>query len=412
MFSKSRDVLIVFLSLLMLGGCGKCGNKCKHFLKENSTKVSEKTKIKVKEVDIFVDVTKSMAGFARGDAEVYKTLFSKGEGLIEELQSLYNLNVDNIKYYKFTDEITEIDYKTFTDSLVNRGYYTGLSNDYTVVFDHILEDNNQKSKLYIVITDLFQSDRDLNRIHDALREIAEKGLSVGIVGFKDFFDGVVYDIEGVEPYRYRGYRNFYLLLIGSDAAITKFISPNDTKKSRLSPDEFILFTPNPINMKINNIKGIKGGNGAYCIKVKSRRIKRLGYIKINIESKKGSFVNAANYRKFITFEARPYRSSCCSRNAKIEGKILTNNASLDVNQLIKLTNNYNTPCLSVILSPKEETRITETPEWVEDWNMEVESGEVPDSEKGDTFGLQSLVRRLYNIYLRVMKKEVIHVLLH
>lgn len=174
---------------------------------------------------IFFDATTSMVGFvAPGEGSEYSQTMQ-----LLESNLIKGWPQQQVEYYKFGTKIVPISRQ---DSLKARttGFYNDSSVSLQTHIDQVI-DTVPSENLVIIITDLFQSDADVNLLTTKLKDkYLSKGKAVGIVGLRSNFDGKIYDI-GVSAYsvpynsgnKIERYRPYYLLILGPVPDVEHYI---------------------------------------------------------------------------------------------------------------------------------------------------------------------------------------------
>ncbi len=183
-------------------------------------------------VDVCIDATPSMDGFAIPPISIYRTFLEDLEGsLVSGVR-----NVADVRYFKFGERIRQMTRDDFR-SARSRAFYhePGIfkTTDIELVFDSKRDGAPEKrrpdQRVVIVVTDLFQSDQDVNAVVAQIKQhcLTDSGCSVGVMAIASEFDGTVYDAR-VPSYRYTStqdsatFRPFYLLMFGPEEEVRLF----------------------------------------------------------------------------------------------------------------------------------------------------------------------------------------------
>lgn len=193
-------------------------------------------------VDICIDATPSMDGFAAPANSTYRTF-------IEDLESSLASGVKNVRdlrYFKFGETIHQITREQFRDAR-SRGFYhePGIfrATDIELVFrtgenarpavpllaGAVRARAAPERRVIVVVTDLFQRDQDINAVVQQIKArcLSNPECSVGVMAIPSQFDGTIYDAR-VPSYSYRStadpstFRPFYLLMFGPDNELRRF----------------------------------------------------------------------------------------------------------------------------------------------------------------------------------------------
>ncbi len=194
-------------------------------------------------IDIYLDATKSMEGFASPE-----TNFAK---LLKDIDVLSRNSFGNsiVNLYKFGDKIEGIGRENFLDAYkIRTKFYRekGLSHETRI--DNVI-DSVDVSKLTVVITDLFQKGQDLNDVISKIKlKCFDQGLDFGLISIKSQFNGMVYDVYD-SPYHLsqsnKGeikYRPVYALVFGKNYNIKKLFRLLENK-SYAEEHHFLLISP-------------------------------------------------------------------------------------------------------------------------------------------------------------------------
>ncbi len=439
-------IIVVMVALSFLSSCdGNC-LRCGDF----KTVDSLVAKIRAKEnhcpppkaAVIVVDATYSMQGFIIPSLRGYEDFIkiAHPDNIEYSLQQAFN-TVVKTSYYIIKDTLKRDTGNRFaqdTFRYVNRteirqiflkpDFFTGIANDYSYVFRKIFRDYKEnKDKIYIIVTDLFQSDNDITKVIASIEPLVKEDFSIGIVGFTAQFDGTVYDISIMGKARpYKGKRKFYLIVAGRYCHVKRFINIIDrTSKS-------VIFTLEPIDsilidtLSLDSLNGIvpyHRGRTSFCGKKTSPRIK--GNIKLNVFYNKRVFISNE-----LSWEASTYLDNNLSQGCKQileslrKGKVIDLSALKPVSNVVNvkhfdrskliLSFDFNTARYSphcnqrgIVVEIKPKAKTLKVPKWVDEWNMTSLIGR--KDELGKTYNLRQFVVRLYNLYLsRLEQKEVIY----
>ncbi|NUM70716.1 MAG: hypothetical protein HUU43_07695 [Ignavibacteriaceae bacterium] len=220
---------------LFLSGCSK-GPKDTGFtlLDFNDTPMKYSDQINA---DIYIDATPSMAGFVTDNNSNYINTLS-------ELESVLNTAFKNgtVNFFSFGNSIQKLSRTEYLNCKTPQFYSQG-----NTFIDSVLSKNDTK-KVSIIITDLFQDQRDVNSVVKLIRDSCfAKGLDVGIAGIRSEYNGTVYDAL-TAPYKYtsiksqtNSFRPFYMLFIGKEENISKIVETL-ASKGRLAEENVLLIS--------------------------------------------------------------------------------------------------------------------------------------------------------------------------
>ena len=200
-------------------------------------------------VDVCVDATPSMEGFAASPDSTYNRFLEDLEGLLVSAVR----NVSDIRFFKFGETIREISRGEFRDAQNARFYHEpGVFRDTNI--ELVLRqdtpgparsaavtpaqplpaattkpEDQVAARVTVVVTDLFQKDQDLNVVVRQIKEgcLSRPECSVGVLAIPSAFDGIVHDAR-VPSFAYRStddpetFRPFYLLMFGPEERLLQF----------------------------------------------------------------------------------------------------------------------------------------------------------------------------------------------
>ncbi len=232
------NFILGILLILFFVGCGKSKFPEWDYKaeRENITLVSDDQMLDI-DAEIFADATVSMSGFSTDPNSRYNKF-------IDDLSSVVQtaFKSSKVKFFRFGANSTEIAEAKFLEAKKPSFYSESLTN-----IDEVIK-QTKKTKISIVLTDLFQDQKNLIAVVTNLKtSCLEKGLSLAILGIASEFDGKVYDAN-VAPFDYKTtekspatFRPFYAFMIGSDVHLEKFYK-NLAGKNPGYKDNFILIT--------------------------------------------------------------------------------------------------------------------------------------------------------------------------
>ena len=183
------------------------------------------------DTDVYFDATVSMKGFTTLAADnVYLTL----PDLLGDLCGA----MGTVKFYGFGATIRQLDGRTYRQFTTPEVYTEAITAVANVV------DATNPAHLSIIVTDLFESESDWSNVTQKLRDkFFANRLSVAVIGIRNSFYGDIFDVGlNAAKFNYNSfdyperYRPFYLLVMGPDDVVKKFLRnfnerqnlPNDT----------------------------------------------------------------------------------------------------------------------------------------------------------------------------------------
>ncbi len=170
-------------------------------------------------VNLYVDATVSMNGYVADPNSRYAQFL---EGLESAAQTTYRRA--DVHFYRFGAQAREVSRPEFL-AAKGAGYYTEKVTD----IDRVI-DCGPPNEVRVVVTDLFQSEGDVNAIVGRVKDRCfQRGRAVAVLGVTSQFAGKVYDAK-VPTYAYAStaepatYRPFYALLLGEPAALRPLLA--------------------------------------------------------------------------------------------------------------------------------------------------------------------------------------------
>ncbi len=238
MWMRTKWVLPVIAVCIFAFGCGEKQEKITWAnLDKAEITGTDKPDVSRLNVDIYLDVTTSMKGFASKDV----SNFSK---LIDEIESTCQTvwKSTDIKYFKYGRTVDSI----------SRGELITAKNSPVIFSDPVMSTqtnfaaalrNTDTRRVSILITDLFYNKNDVNLVVSALKEqVIGKGIEIGIIGLTSDFKGVVADVQ--PPVQVRGERPFYVLVLGGKKNIELLFSALKNK-SYTNKGQYLMITNTP-----------------------------------------------------------------------------------------------------------------------------------------------------------------------
>ena len=185
-------------------------------------------------VHIYFDATLSMQGFVIPAP----TNYTRIRPLLESV-ALSGWADAQVEFYRFGTHVEPMDRDDYLRVPYPKFYeHSDINKETRIekVIDHESQegsdsDDDEGTRLAIIVTDLFQTDGDTNVLVARFKDnYLKNNLEVGILGIRSHFDGVIYDIGvGVPPRPYKSdpedpstFRPFYLLVVGRHADISHY----------------------------------------------------------------------------------------------------------------------------------------------------------------------------------------------
>jgi hypothetical protein len=178
---------------------------------------------------VFLDGTTSMKGFiVPGLSSRYQQVLPLLESTVER-----GWSGSQIAFYRFGSVIEELPERRYLEAQHQAFYEAREIRERTLiqnVIDFSSEENSENS-LTVIVTDLFQTDVDVNLISRKIKEkFITKNRSVGIVGLKSQFNGRIFDV-GPNNYAFdyrtdnsnpTSFRPFYILVLGKHSDVSNY----------------------------------------------------------------------------------------------------------------------------------------------------------------------------------------------
>lgn len=222
---KKLLMLILFVLIsTMLYGCSGSSSSNRAVAKPDVISVNKSEAV---DAAVYLDGTFSMAGYVNyPNTTVYSDALKNIERTVTGTWKR-----ENIQYIKFGDSLQNLSREQFLQSN-NVAFYQEKDTSLQTVVDSM-----DANKLNILVTDLFQTNQDIDSLIISLKKacFADGSKAMALIGVKSQFNGKIYDVgknglaftytskEEVETYR-----PFYLLVLGKDADVRAF-TENYTK---------------------------------------------------------------------------------------------------------------------------------------------------------------------------------------
>lgn len=239
----SKKQLGYVLLLITLIGCTGCSCSKKYQeIKWNYTIEdvigSQYQKSDQIDVDVYIDATTSMEGFAVNLSSDYSQFLDQ-----LETSALSAWKKADLKFFKFGQKVKRVDRNEFLSAKNDVNFYKENGIFLKTYIDSVVQRTNPE-RLSVLITDLFQDEADVNIMVERFKEKCfAKGTVVGIIGVKSEFNGTVYDVPSYPKYKLdTKERPFYAITFGNRGNMEQMFESLKTK-SFVKEDHFLIFSP-------------------------------------------------------------------------------------------------------------------------------------------------------------------------
>lgn len=210
-FKRDLHLFVILLCSLLFGACKNFPeNKWAYTNHEVVGTMPQKTD--QIDVDIYIDATTSMQGFAVSPSSAYSQFLDQLEA-----SALSAWKKADPKFYKFGQAIKLVTRTEFLSAKTDLAFYHEKGIFLKTYIDSVVRRTDTK-RLSVLVTDLFQNEGDVNIMVDRLKEKCfANGIAAGIIGVKSDFNGKVFDVPGFP----QGYnliskeRPFYAIVFGN-----------------------------------------------------------------------------------------------------------------------------------------------------------------------------------------------------
>jgi len=198
------------------------------------------------DIDIYIDATTSMKGFALVPDNAYSKF-------LDELESALHTSwkESNIKFFKFGTKMREITREEYKSAESQELFYKekGILEETNI--DQVVDQTSQ-DRISLVITDLFQTDGDVLKVVDKLKDRCfGKDIDLAIMGIKSDYNGIIFDTK-VPPFPLDTRSNpelkraFYAIIFGNGQNIEHLFKTlmSTPLKEYLSDDQFTIISSN------------------------------------------------------------------------------------------------------------------------------------------------------------------------
>lgn len=179
-------------------------------------------------IDLFLDATLSMKGFVLTEtgSSYQSTIPLLERGAIEGWKQ------SQVNFFKFGDDIAPLPARQYLEAVKGSFYADSKYNRKTLI-ERVI-DRAAQDHLTVIVTDLFQTNADINQLSEKLKgKFIANNLSIGVYGIRSQFAGLIHDV-GPDAYSFsyestkpETERPFYLLVFGRHADIAHYFEVLD-----------------------------------------------------------------------------------------------------------------------------------------------------------------------------------------
>jgi hypothetical protein len=353
-------------------------------------------------VDIYIDATTSMEGFAINENSVYSKFLDQLEASI-----ITAWKKSDSKYYKFGGTIREIQRSEYLQAKSNKTFYREKGVFEKTLIDNVLQKTNN-SRLSIVITDLFQNEGDVNVMVDKIKSrCLMNNVMFCLLGIKSDFDGRVFvEDNNNTNYLLKDKRPFYALVFGDAAYIERLIEILKVKEPISQANIFLIANQ---MVDLDNVIILKAKTSTFINRIAPRsNLKNSFDFSMKKKGNEASFTFELTYTKKMycldynkALEVVAYKKSFLKPTDKISYRDKTTDITFDsfkfdgnkITASIKLINsdpegNYS---YVIYLQPNQINGFI-LPKWINDFSTENPIASTPSASK--TYNLQKLIDRV------------------
>lgn len=402
-FIANYFILVLVAFLFFLTGCPNKVEKNKIYYSDTEIVGSQFKKTDQINIDIYIDATTSMEGFAVNTSSKYSQFLDQLEA-----SGISAWKKADIKFFKFGQIIKPIDRNQFLSAKNDLQFYKekGIFKD--TYIDSVVKNTDSK-RLSVLITDLFQKEGDVNTMVEKIKEKCfANNIAVGILGVKTDFKGTVYDVPGKPPYPLTtSERPFYAIVFGNNENLESLFDALSTKPF-INKDQILIFSKylvQSFNVTLTKTKESKFVNK----KAASADIHNLFDFSMKKEGKDARFDlvlditrrnRAADFNEknleIISFKKSSQNATSGNKDSISTNDISIENIKRNGNKLTAtlILNNNDEPgnySYIVYLKPNELLGL-QTPKWIKEFSTE---DPVPSTASASlTFNLDKLASRL------------------
>ncbi len=238
----TKKVFYYFFLLLFVTGCSGCSKKypeIKWAYTDRDVVGTQTQQMDHIDIDIYVDATTSMEGYAVNSSSIYSEFLDQMEA-----SALSAWKKADPKFFKFGQRVKQVDRNEFLSAKNNPTFYHESGIFMNTYIDSVIS-RTDINRLSVLITDLFQNDADVNIMVERIKEKCfAKGVMVGILGVKSEFKGKVFDVPAF-PHGFAlnsKERPFYAIMFGNSGNMELLFQSLKTKPF-VKENQFLIFSP-------------------------------------------------------------------------------------------------------------------------------------------------------------------------
>jgi hypothetical protein len=232
---------ISLLLVITLSGCSACTRK-----RSPPPQEEEQDKFapisEALTVDLFFDATLSMKGFVSTQTS---SAYQQTVPLLERVV-IEGWNNGQARFYKFGDAIAPLPGRDYLEA-AKPAFYGDKNYNKKTLIERVI-DEAKPDHLTVIITDLFQTNADVNQLSNKLKQkFIANNLAIGVYAVRSQFNGSIYDV-GPDSYSFTyrsgdkpaSHRPFYLLAFGSHADVAHYFDVLSNSGLNALPEKHML----------------------------------------------------------------------------------------------------------------------------------------------------------------------------
>jgi hypothetical protein len=237
-WKKKLPILFLLLLAFLLVTCGKNGKKSARsgfYIEEPSRgNAGESPSAKTPQICYFFDRTTSMQGYVSKNNSEYARIIPQ-LWMVAESSALWPGSETGASFYKFGEgDIRKLSREYVRDNVRRRDFYEtpgegrpAFSTNDKQVFAtaaKYIASESSPDKLFIVVTDLYEQNREDNCFSALFRNAFEHGMSGAIIAIQSGFDGSIENISDNKAanIKVNGISTFFIFIIGQRDILLKY----------------------------------------------------------------------------------------------------------------------------------------------------------------------------------------------